>query len=110
MHQLNYQYLFSSEIDIDEVECTIVVSVIALQSLHGATQVRLDLTHYLDREIRQMRVDASTAIGRDFNCIFAGLLLQEFGEAAFRVERIATPLSESPRSPSSLRWGEVCRG
>jgi hypothetical protein len=44
--------------------------------------------------------DAGTPVGRDFNRLFIGFIRREFGEDAFRVERVESK-SETPCEPAA---------
>jgi hypothetical protein len=83
-----YRYTFVPEVPVEEVEASLVLSVFAAESLHGESQVRLDAAHAFDAAGRTCVIDAGTAVGRDLNCLFVGFLRREFGEQAFRVERL----------------------
>lgn len=82
-----YRYEFAPEVSLDDVEITLVLSIFAVEALHGEAQVRLDVGHAFDRETRRCAVDASTPAGQDFNRLLAGFLQREFGPDAFKVER-----------------------
>lgn len=86
-HQL-YRYRFDSEIEIDDVDSTLLLSILATENLHGESQVRLDASHYLDLDTRVCVIDATTAVGRDINRLFTGFLCREYGEDKFQVERV----------------------
>src|SRR5436309_2002722 len=88
MSELVYRYQFADAVPVAEVEATLVLSVLAAESLHGAPQVRLDAGHFLDGAGRACVIDAGTAVGRDLNRLFTGFLSREFGPHAFRVEPI----------------------
>jgi hypothetical protein len=83
-----YHYTFAPEVPAEEVEASLVLSVFAAESLHGESQVRLDAAHTFDAATRTCVIDAGTAVGRDLNRLFVGFLRREFGEQAFRVERV----------------------
>ncbi len=83
-----YRYSFSADVPLEDVEASLLLTVLATESLHGETQVRLDAAHYLDTDGRACVIDAGTAVGRDFNRLFVGFLRREFGEDSFRVERV----------------------
>lgn len=83
-----YRYVFTEEASMEEVEASLVLAVMATESLHGESQARLDVAHYLDPTLRACVVDAGTQVGRDFNRLFIGFIRREFGEDAFRVERV----------------------
>ncbi|MFO0804407.1 MAG: hypothetical protein U0791_14950 [Gemmataceae bacterium] len=84
-----YRYEFAPPIAIDEVEATLLLALTAAETLHGASQVRLDAEHAFDPVLRVCVMNAATEVGRDLNKLFAGFLSREFGAGAFRVERIA---------------------
>ena len=84
-----YRYLFDSTVPMPELENTIVLAIIATESLHGETQARIDISHAFDAERRACVIDATTAVGRDFNRLFVGFVTREFGADCFKVERVA---------------------
>src|SRR5262245_16197988 len=83
-----YRYRFGPRVPIDQVEATLVLAVLATESLHGESQVALDAGHAWDANERICIVDARTPVGRSLNQLFIGFARREFGDAAFRVERI----------------------
>jgi hypothetical protein len=84
-----FRYEFSAAVDFEDIEDTLVLSLLATEALHGDTGVRLETRYYVDRPQRRCTVDATTDPGHDFNRIFAGLMIREFGNDAFRVERLS---------------------
>jgi hypothetical protein len=91
-----YRYQFAEDVLIEEVEATIVLSLFAVESLHGEAQTRLDAQHHFDAQRRACIIDASTVVGRDFNRLFVGFLRREFGEDSFRVERLREQPAPEP--------------
>ena len=92
-----YRYRFMDDVDLEDLESTLTLTVMAVESLHGESQTRLDVSHLLDSETRTCVVDASTLAGRDFNRLLVGFLQREFGDDAFEVERVdrsAQPVAE----------------
>jgi len=85
-----YRYCFARSISFEEVKASFMLAIMATESLHGPAQVRLDAAHAIDAEKRLCVIDASTPVGRDINRLFVGFVSREFGEDAFRVERIET--------------------
>jgi hypothetical protein len=83
-----YRYTFTRQAPADEVEATLLLSLFAVESLHGEDQACLDASFRLDRRKRACVIDASTAVGRDLARVFTGLLRREFGPDAFAVERV----------------------
>ncbi len=83
-----YRYVFQPAIPTAEVEATLVLSILAVEALHGESQTRLDAGHAFDDRTRVVVIDSSTAVGRDLNRVFIGFVSREFGPEAFRVERV----------------------
>jgi hypothetical protein len=82
-----YKYIFDPSVDIADVENSLLLAVLATESLHGESQVRLEAAHALDADGRTCVIDAGGDVGRDLNRLFVGFVRREFGEDAFRVER-----------------------
>ncbi len=102
MNRELYRYNFNSNVPLQEVEESLLLAVLATESLHGRSQVRLDASFCLDTGKRSCVVDAATDVGRAIASIFTGFLTREFGEEAFKVERIA---AESPIWPAMSATG-----
>ncbi len=96
MTPTSYRYTFEPQASIEEIEDTLVLSRVAIESLHGESQTRLDATYTFDAANRTCVIDADTPVGRDFNRLFAGFLAREFGPASFRVERLNTTIEPGP--------------
>jgi hypothetical protein len=87
MTELVYRFSFGPDVLLEEVEATLVLTLLAAESLHGEAEVRLDAAHHFDAERRECVIDAGTPVGRDLNRLFVGFLRREFGEDAFTVGR-----------------------
>ncbi len=96
MAQELYRYNFDSKIPFGEVEESLLLAVLAAEGIHGRTRVRLDASFSLDRAKRSCVVDAATEVGRSIARIFTGFVSHEFGEEAFKVERLGNGLAASP--------------
>src|SRR5579871_4970838 len=97
MMQSLYRYEFGTSIPIEEAETSLLLAIVAVESIHGEAQTRLDAAHSFDAEHRACVVDANTAIGRDLARLLAGFLTREFGPASFTVERVgASRLEPTP--------------
>lgn len=81
-----YRYQFDPDVPIPEVEHTLLICLLAVQSLHGEAGARLAVGHHLDRRRRTCVVDGRTPEGRDLAKLLTGFLSREFGETAFSVE------------------------
>jgi len=95
-----YRYTFTDDVPIEEVEASLLLAIMATESLHGETQPQLDAAHSLDSTKRACVIDAGTPVGRDLNRLFVGFMRREFGEDAFRVERVEAQ-STKPREPAA---------
>lgn len=92
-----YRYEFQPDVPLEEVEASLLLAVLATESLHGESQVRLDASHYLDSDRRACVIDAGTPVGRDVNRLFVGFLRREFGEDAFQVARVDSTHQPEPQ-------------
>ncbi len=88
MTQAAYRFTFHADLPVDEVEATLLLAVLAAQSLHGESGVFLDVAHSFDAGRRACLIDAGTPAGRDVSKLFTGFLRKEFGPDAFQVERV----------------------
>ena len=102
MNRELYRYNFNATVPLRDVEASLLLAVLATESLHGRALVRLDASFCLDTGKRSCVVDAATDVGRAIARIFTGFLTREFGEEAFKVERIA---AASPISPAMSATG-----
>ena len=91
-----YRYVLSDDVPLDDVEASLLLALIATESLHGESQVRLEASHAMDANGRTCVIEAGCAIGRDLNRLFVGFVRREFGEDSFRVERV----DRMPEQPS----------
>ena len=83
-----YRYTFSEGLPIEDVEASLLMALLSVESLHGESQARLEAAHAFDAEKRYCVIDAGTDVGRDLNRLFVGYLRREFGEDAFKVQRV----------------------
>jgi hypothetical protein len=83
-----YKYQFREGVSLRDIEETLLLAVLAAESLHGQSRVRLDAGYCLEESKRACVIDAATDVGRDINRLFTGFAIGEFGEDAFHVERV----------------------
>jgi len=83
-----YRYVFGQEVPFAEVLSTLDLALIAVESLHGESRSRLDARFTDDPAKRAVVIDASTHVGQALNQVFVGFVRREFGEDAFRFERV----------------------
>ncbi len=74
MNRELYRYNFDSKVPIRDVEESLLLAVLAAESLHGRSLVRLDASFCLDSRKRSCIVDAATEVGRAIARIFTGFL------------------------------------
>ncbi|QOJ04884.1 MAG: hypothetical protein HRU71_01265 [Planctomycetia bacterium] len=70
-----------------EVEETLLLAVLAVESLFGESTVRLDASYSVDAPRRSCAIDASTEVGRSLSRVFTGFITREFGGDAFGIHR-----------------------
>jgi hypothetical protein len=90
-----YCYTFDANVPLHDVEITLLLALVAVESLHGETQVRLDAKHDVDADRRACTIDAATPVGRDLNRLFVGFARREYGEGTFRVDRVSAAQFET---------------
>ena len=83
-----FRFTFSSDVPLDEAEATLQLAIFAVEGLFGTARVRLDFAYHIDTDHRMVVVDGSKEVGAMVVQVFAGLLLREFGEDAFSIERV----------------------
>ena len=94
-HRTVYRFEFVHRVDIDEVEQTLALSILAVGCLQGEAAIRLDAGYAIDRDSRVIVVDGDTETGRAVTRVFTGFCIHEFGDDAFSVSR---PVEKGPRS------------
>jgi hypothetical protein len=62
--------------------------MLAVEGLVGSARIRLDVSYYVDEPRRVIIVDGSNEVAGAVVRVFTNLLLREFDEDSFRVERI----------------------
>jgi len=83
-----YRYRFEKDVPMKEARGSLLLAILAAECLHGESRVRLDADYCFGPVRRTCVVDASTEVGRDICRIFTGFAIKEFGEDAFKVERL----------------------
>jgi hypothetical protein len=88
MNGFIYKYEFPHSVNITEVQATVTLAVLATESLHGESRVRLEARHTFDAKQRSCLIDANGEVGRDLNRLLLGFISREFGADAFSVKRV----------------------
>ena len=73
-----YKYRFDESVPAQELEDTFMLAMLAVESLHGRSRVRMESRFNLDKARRTCVIDASTDVG------FA---TKEYGERSVLIER-----------------------
>jgi len=85
---------FNKSIPMSEVEATLRLALLAVQSLHGEDRLRLEAHVSMNHSRRMCFVDTTTEVGRTLALIFAGYIRREFGDAAYGMQTLS--LTRSP--------------
>jgi hypothetical protein len=83
-----FRFSFSSDVPLDDAEMTLQLATFAAEGIFGMARVRIDFGYHIDAPRRAILVDGTKEVGATVVQVFAGLLLREFGDEGFRVERM----------------------
>jgi len=83
----NYKYRFNTSVPPKDLEETFLLALMAVESLHGHSKVRMEARFSLDKKNRTCLIDAATKTGSDLASIFTGYATREYGENAVYIER-----------------------
>lgn len=104
-----YKYRFDESVPAQELEDTFMLAMLAVESLHGRSRVRMESRFNLDKARRTCVIDASTDVGSDLARIFTGFATKEYGERSVLIERTqpsgcACASSIAQRPPPKRGW------
>lgn len=80
-------FLFSVPVSMPEVEATLHLARLAVESLHGEDRVAQETMASVDRASRTCVIDATREVGRTLALVFGGYVRREFGDDAVRMLR-----------------------
>lgn len=83
-----YRYSLTRIVPFPDVIATLALSLVAVESIHGQEKTRLDARYATDQRKLALVIDADTEVGQALNQVFTGFARREFGDSAFRIERI----------------------
>lgn len=83
-----FRYRISNSISPADAEATLLRAILAVESLHGESETRMEVRHAWDESGRICVVDGNSKVGRDLTRLFTGFLRREYGDDGFRVERV----------------------
>ena len=92
MNKTIYHYQIKDGILMDAVKDSLLISIMAVESLFGRSRINLEARFRLEKVNRVCIIDVGTLIGETIARVFTGLLIREFGEQGFKVERMETSL------------------
>jgi len=93
---MTYHFRFTDDVDMTEVEASLVLAFFGAEALHGEAQVRLDADHTFDRDRRLCIIDSDTKAGQDVCRLFTGYLRREFTPDQYSIKRLDGQKSTSP--------------
>ena len=82
-----YKYHFDETVHAQDLEGTFMLALLAIESLHGRSRVRMESRFTLDKISRTCIIDAATDVGSDLARIFTGFAMKEYGERSVKIER-----------------------
>lgn len=85
------KFAFQNSVSMPEVEATLRLALLAVQSLHGEDRLRMEAHVNIDHARHTCLIDTAPEVGQTLAVIFAGYVRREFGEEAVRIEREAQP-------------------
>ena len=92
MNKTIYHYQIKDGVLMSAVKDSLLLSIMASESLFGRPRINLEARFRLERVSRVCIIDIGTKVGETIARVFTGLLIREFGEQAFKVEKRETTL------------------
>jgi hypothetical protein len=81
-------FTFDGTVPMDEVQFTLRLALLAVESLHGEDRVMLDTGSRIDHSARTCTIDTTSDTGRTLAVVFGGFARREFGNEAVSVRLI----------------------
>lgn len=82
------RFQVDDNISLNDAEMSLHLAMFAVEGLFGRARVRLDAEYELNEQDHAIDVDGSTEVGAMIARVFTGLLLREFGEDSFQIQRM----------------------
>ncbi len=83
-----FKFTLDPKLDMDDAESTLHLALFSVEGLYGGARMRTEASYQRLIDEHAIFVDAATDVGRSLVQVFTNLLSREFGENAFRVERV----------------------
>jgi hypothetical protein len=93
-----FRFVFKKDVSVVDAELSLHLAIFAIEGLFGVARVWLDVSYHIDEPQRVIVVDASNEVGESLVRVFANLLLREFGDYSFRVDRVDSHPTPSVKS------------
>lgn len=87
-------FTFGTDVPMREVEFTLQLALLAVESLHGEDRVMLETANRIDHVTRTCAIDTTSDTGRTLAVVFGGFARREFGDDAVTV-RLINPFTAS---------------
>lgn len=88
MTRIGYRYRFDEDIDLEDVEETLELALVATTGLFGGCRTQMDAAWAADESINTIVVDAGTLVGMTVGLIFTAFLRVELPAEAFSIEQV----------------------
>ena len=102
-----YRIDFGPEVDLEESKKLLAGAIMVIESLYGTPTTLMDLATKFDDDRRVLLIDGTEKPGVDLAKIFIGFAVRNFGEMAFKVERLDAPVETVPVSNREQQSTEV---
>lgn len=96
-----FRFRFSPVVPLVEAEMSLQLATFAVEGLFGPARVRLDVGYHVDEPRKTILVDGTNEVGATVVRVFTGLLLREFGEDSFKVERVGPSSTQTPKEAAA---------
>lgn len=80
------KFAFKDSVPMTEVEATLRLALLAVQSLHGEDRLRMEAHVNIDHARHTCLIDTAPEVGQTLAVIFAGYARREFGEEAIVIQ------------------------
>jgi hypothetical protein len=92
MNKTIYHFQIKDGIFMSAAKDSLLLSIMAAESLFGRPRINLEARFRLERVSKVCIIDIGTKVGETIARVFTGLMIREFGEQAFKVEKRETTL------------------
>jgi len=95
MAQATYTFVIGVGVDLNEVNATMRLSLIAAEGVHGEARIRTEVAYTIEPLQSALRLSGDVPAVETVAQIFTSFLTREFGAESFCVRRMTSPPSES---------------